>query len=361
MGGSFFRSRGFLVDTLAIAAAVVLLSIHPSAQWVERAYANGAYPIWQHAISAITLPLPFSLGDLAGVAGLAIAILIVAHNLRAMRKGRRLLPIARALYGLLALGAVYTGWFLLSWGLNYDRAPLETRTRYDASRVTLAAGRRLSDVARTNVNRLAAAAHARSGRPLDTDGLEASWLPVVRRLGDTWTPHVGAPKISIADPFMNATGTSGYINPLTLNSHLASDLLWFERPFDLAHEWTHVAAFAREDEANYVAVLTTTRSRDPVIAYSGWLEVFLTLPLKAHYKKTDFAPLVWSDFAAIRLRNARRLNLSLARFSWRTYNVYLKSNHVAAGVENYNEVARLLLAIPLDRQGLPIALNPPDR
>ena len=97
MSGSFFRSRGFLLDTLAIIVGALVVSVRPSAQWIEGAYANGAYPVWQHAISMLSSPLPFSLGDVAGVLGLTIAIWIVAHNLRSMRKGRRLLPIARAL------------------------------------------------------------------------------------------------------------------------------------------------------------------------------------------------------------------------------------------------------------------------
>ena len=36
-----------------------------------------------------------------------------------------------------------------------------------------------------------------------------------------------------------------------------------ERPFDLAHEWSHDAAYAREDEANYLAIITCLRSADP--------------------------------------------------------------------------------------------------
>jgi hypothetical protein len=71
---------------------------------------------------------------------------------------------------------------------------------------------------------------------------------------------VGTPKPTLTDPFMLATGTSGFINPLTLNVAIASDVLWFERPFNLAHEWSHVAAYAREDEANYLAIVTCLRS-----------------------------------------------------------------------------------------------------
>ncbi|MGA9420268.1 MAG: DUF3810 family protein, partial [Candidatus Cybelea sp.] len=155
--------------------------------------------------------------------------------------------------------------------------------------------------------------------------------------------------------FMQATGTSGFINPLTLNVALASDLLWFERPFDLAHEWSHVAAYAREDEANYLAIVTCLRSTDPAVQYSGWFELFLYLPQKRHYAHGEFVPLVWQDFVALRKRDARHINVILAHWTWRTYNVYLKSNRIASGVENYDEVTRLMLGIPLDAQGLPAA------
>jgi hypothetical protein len=205
------------------------------------------------------------------------------------------------------------------------------------------------------MNALAAPAHAQAAQPLDLDALRAAWLPAVQRAGNSWTPRVGAAKPTVADPFMMANGTSGFINPLTLNVHLASDLLWFERPFDLAHEWSHVAAYAREDEANYLAIVTCIRSPDPVLQYSGWFELFLYLPQQRHYARREFSPLVWRDFAALRERDARHINVLIAHWSWRTYNVYLKGNRIASGIENYNEVTRLMLGIPRDASGLPIA------
>ena len=91
-----------------------------------------------------------------------------------------------------------------------------------------------------------------------------------------------------------------------------------------------------------------------MVQYSGWLELFLYLPPQARYSKATFVPLVWEDFAAIRERNRRHINVSLASFSWRTYNTYLKTNHVASGVQNYDEVTRLYLGIARDRAGLPL-------
>ncbi len=187
-----------------------------------------------------------------------------------------------------AICGIYAIWFELSWGWNYARAPIEARMRFDPARVTPQSAAALRVRAMAQMNALAAAAHARATSPLDLDTLRAAWLPAVQRAGDEWAPSVGAPKPTIADPFMVASGTSGFINPLTLNVALASDLLWFERPFDLAHEWSHDAAYAREDEANYLAIVTCLRSPDPAVRYSGWFELFLYLPQKKHYAHHEF-------------------------------------------------------------------------
>lgn len=330
----------------------IALLVPPSSAWIEGAYVNGAYPRWESTAFAITSPLPWSLGDLAALAGAAAIVWQIGLFARAPRARRSL---ASLVLNCAAIAGVYALWFELSWGWNYARAPIESRVRFDPSVVTPQRAAALRTRAMTEMNELAAAAHRRASLALDRQALRAAWLPAVQRAGDRWTPAVGAPKPTIADPFMQATGTSGFINPLTLNVALASDLLWFERPFDLAHEWSHDAAYAREDEANYLAILTCLRSTNPAIEYSGWFELFLYLPQKRRYAHREFSPLVWADFAALRRRNARHINTILAHWSWRTYNAYLKSNRIAAGIANYDEVTRLMLGVPLDASGLPQA------
>jgi Protein of unknown function (DUF3810) len=296
--------------------------------------------------------LPWSLGDVAALAGVgAIVWQIVLFARRRVRRAKHLVAL---LLTCIAIVCSYAIWFELSWGWNYARAPLETRVRFDPTRITPANAVALRGRAMLQMNALARPAHARALQPLDLAALRAAWLPAVRRAGDSWEPQVGPAKPTIADPFMLATGTSGFINPFTLNVALASDLLWFERPFDYAHEWSHDAAYAREDEANYLAIVTCLRSRDPAVRYAGWFALFLYLPQKRHYGRHDFAPLVWRDFAALRKRDSRHINVIMAHWTWRTYNVYLKSNRIAAGIANYDEVTRLMLGVPLDADGLPI-------
>ena len=353
MGGSF----SFALRLLAIVLGVLALGWQPDAAWVERVYANGWYPGWEHAAFGITRSVPWSLGDLAFGAGIAAILWRIGAFVRARgrRRGRSRPAWWVLLFDIAVIAGLYAIWFEASWGWNYARAPIEARVRFDPARVTPEAAARLRARAIAEMNALAGPAHARAKIPLDLKALRDAWLPAVRRAGDAWTPVVGAAKPTLANPFMEATGTSGFINPLTLNVQLAADLLWFELPFDQSHEWSHVAAYAREDEANYLAIVTCLRSPDPVVRYSGWFELFLYLPQKRRYARREFVPLVWSDFAALRLRDSHHVNVMLAHWTWRTYNVYLKSNRIASGIENYNQVTRLVLGVPLDRDGLPEA------
>ncbi|HMF28837.1 MAG TPA: DUF3810 family protein, partial [Candidatus Cybelea sp.] len=194
----------------------------PPADWIERAYVNGAYPQWQHIAFAITHPLPWSLGDFAALAGIAAIVWRIVLFVRLQRKRRK--DVVALLLTVAAIAGIYALWFQLSWGWNYARSPIETRTQFDAARVTPKNADALRARAMAQMNALAGAAHARANVPLDLPALSVVWLPAVQRAGSAWEPLVGDAKPTIADPFMLATGTSGFINPLTLNVALASDL-----------------------------------------------------------------------------------------------------------------------------------------
>lgn len=333
-------------DIALIVIGAIVSLWRPSAAWVEQRFSNGYYPGWQHFWASFTPAIPFAVGDAVIAAGI---IVIIAALLFAR-------PWWRCIVGIGAIAGLYALWFYAGWGFGYDRAPLQTRVQYAPARVSDARVVALRTRAIAEINRLAPLAHAaQHGDDLDLSDLQAAWEPVVQRLGDGWVPSVHASKPALAGWFMDKSGTSGFTNPFTLETQLAPDLLWFERPFSQAHEWAHVAGFNREDEANYVAALTCLRDRDVVAQYSGWLELFLYLPQKQKYARKEFVPQVWADFDAMRARNAHFVNLSLSRFSWRVYNSYLKTNHVASGVQNYDEVTKLMAGIPLDREGLPVS------
>ncbi len=56
-------------------------------------------------------------------------------------------------------------------------------------------------------------------------------------------------------PFFTWAGVTGMMNPFGLETIVHPDLLPFERPFVLAHEWAHLAGHADEAEASAVGWL----------------------------------------------------------------------------------------------------------
>src|ERR1700719_1888779 len=161
MGGFF----SFLLRFIAIAAGALALCVSPSPGWVEARYANSGYPVWEHAIFPLTNALPWSLGDIAALTGLAW----IAASLAIVVRRRRVAVWQKAALvalDVLAIGGVYALWFEASWGWNYVRAPIEARTAYEPSRVNPDAVNALRRVAIARINALAAAAHRGAGAPL---------------------------------------------------------------------------------------------------------------------------------------------------------------------------------------------------
>ena len=54
---------------------------------------------------------------------------------------------------------------------------------------------------------------------------------------------------------------------------MSATLLPFERPFVVAHEWSHLAGVADEGDANFLAWLACVQAPPPA-QYSGWLFLY---------------------------------------------------------------------------------------
>ena len=63
-------------------------------------------------------------------------------------------------------------------------------------------------------------------------------------------------------------------DPFFLETVVASNLLRFEYPAVVAHEWGHLAGLARESDASFFGLMVCLRG-DETARYSAWLEIFL--------------------------------------------------------------------------------------
>jgi uncharacterized protein DUF3810 len=348
--------RAAIVCTLlaAVAAAVV--------PWpetvVERWYSTGLYPLLQRPTTGLSNRVPFALADVALVAAVLVWLFMAAFDMR--RSGRRRIVAAFSRIGartVLFAAAIYLA-FLGMWGLNYRRVPLERKLGFDPGALTSAAARSATMAAVAKVNELHARAHAAGWPSSDRipPVLATAFASVARDLNASGHTVPGRPKHTLLNLYFRPAGVDGATDPFFLETLLASDLLPFERPFVLAHEWSHLAGFADEGEANFVGWLTCARA-DASLQYSGWLFLYEQLIRDvSHHDREDIARRLEAgpraDLRAVAARLARDVRPQVSAAGWRVYDTYLKANRVEAGAASYEQVVRLVLGTELGQQAI---------
>ncbi len=313
---------------------------------VERWYSFGLYPHLQHVVTTCSNRFPFALLD---VALLAVPVVWIGAAMRDVWTSRRKArTLAQWALRTATAGAVGYLLFLLMWGLNYRRVPLEQKLRYDPTGVTAAAARELAGLTVGRLNALFDAAHRAVPNDTGRDReLTVAFERAMHELGVSATTVPARPKRSLLDFYFRSAGVAGMTDPYFLETLAESDLLDVERPFVIAHEWTHLAGFADEGEANFGGWLTCLRA-DPPSQYSGWL--FLFGELMNSVARADRPVLIAqlrsgprSDLRAIAARLAHDVKPEVSEAGWRVYDGYLKANRVELGAASYAQVVRLLL------------------
>jgi len=338
---------------LAIIAALVAIFVIPSQTFLNGFYANGFYPAAQTTVTGLGNHLPFAISDCILVIVVVGLILRWTLELRARRAWRTLAQLT--LHTLATISVIYL-WFLIDWGWNYDRPSIGTTLHYDGGSVDRLALEPLELRAVTALNNAAIEAHRE--REANTDirpALIEAEQSVLGTLGITHKVTPTRPKRSIMDWYFRSAGVSGMFVPFTYETYVPSDLLWFEYPFMLEHEWGHVAGIARESDANFIAALATLQSRDPILRYSGLLLVYGALP-RLPRPDARLSALVLADYGAMRRRDVQNIRPLTFKIAWGAYDKYLKSQHVETGIVNYNEYIRLLLGTSAGRAALSSAL-----
>ena len=332
-------------------AWAILAGLAPvSSHVVERIYTGGSYASLQPVLTSASNLVPFALIDLLMLlVGAGWLALTVRDLIRAPRAGWRR-SVARIGIRTLTLAAASYLVFLAAWGFNYRRIRLVDKLEFRADAVTSTSALSVGNRAVDQVNELYRPAHD-LGWPR-ADAVDPALASAVdRAVQDTGgIPAVaGRPKRSLLDWYFRRAAISGMTDPIFLETLVASDVLPFERPMVLAHEWSHLAGVAHEGDASFVAWLACVRGT-PSDRYSAWL--FLYSEILPSIDRRDRAavaarlgPGPRADLQAIRDRFARNVSPRMFAASWKVYDSYLKANRVESGAASYAEVVRLVLGV----------------
>ncbi|MBM3771591.1 MAG: DUF3810 domain-containing protein [Acidimicrobiia bacterium] len=329
-----------------IGAALTLAVVPISEDVVEAAYSTGVYPRLQAILTSASNVIGVALFDVLILAVIAGWSGLLWRDVRRMRGAQ---VLARLVWRTGTWSAALYVAFLVAWGLNYRRVPLEVKLEVRYNAVTPAAAERLTRLAVAELNRLAP-------RRLPTEAtLRTALWPAVAdvqaRLGAPRAIVPGRPKRTLFDPYFRAAAVDGMTDPFFLETLTLSTLLPVEHPMVVAHEWAHLAGYADEGEANFVGWLACLRA-DEAARYSAWLFLY-TEALGALDDATgqavsrELGEVPRGDLVAIAQRVRGHRNPFVAAIGWGVYDQYLKANGVEQGTRSYTEVVRLVLGTSL--------------
>ena len=341
--------RRLTVELFTIIFALALAVVPISASWVEFWYSTTAYPRIQRTLTPFSNLVPFAILDLL----LVIAVPTVVFRLVAAGREswhlRGVRPFGRTVFRLLATTAALYIAFLALWGLNYRRVRMPDRLVLDRPAPNSGQVVELGFTAVSEMNRLYSTAHEQRvvGSEWRDGALRNAFADVQAALASTAQAEPGRLKRSILGPYFRWAGVDGMVNPFGLEVIANPDLLAFERPFVAAHEWSHLAGYADEAEANFVGWLTCVRA-SPWHQYSGWFFLYWQIAGEVNAEERGRLNMALADgprrdINAVITRLRRGQIPALQRASWQVYDKYLKANRVDAGVRSYGEVVTLVL------------------
>ncbi len=323
---------------------------------VEQWYSRGVFAAIRVVIDYGLAWMPFPL----------VYLLLLWVGWRLVRQTRRFfskhLPWRtrwlKACWSLLAFTGGVVFWFLLLWGFNYGRIPLEEQLGLTLQPLSIA------DVEDELALTTQAMIQARQRIPRASDtALNEAALPArleddLRHLVARWladegytTPGSVRGRLLYPKGVLLRFSTAGVYVPFTGEGHADAGLHPLQLPPVIAHELAHGMGFGDEGVCNFIAYQAGIRSDNPIIVYASLLSYWRTPA--AHYRR--LAP---DQYKAMRERlpagiradldainqAMRRYPDILPRLRDAAYHTYLKAQGVDEGLLSYDKVMMLVRA-----------------
>jgi|TARA_B100001059_G_scaffold50628_1_gene43842 hypothetical protein len=314
---------------------------------VEKYYSRIFYPLVFDLHRFFLDMIPFSLGDILYV---VLTLFVLKTTFKKISYWR-----AKPLNLILDFGAllIMIVWiFHISWGFNYHRLPLSEQLQMPILYSEEDLVEQLDKIIQQSNqwhNRLVSSDTLAVKFPFSKEQLSEKitlYHPIYHEtlLG---TSKVKKSLISLPLCYM---GYSGYLNPFTLESQVNAKMPIQSLITTLLHETAHQLGYAAEKEANFIAYLSTIKSENPYIQYTGntfafkylFSDLFKLDPEKARNKLKLLNPGILKNFQQVNDFWKKYENPLEIIFD-KTYDSYLKANGQKSGIKSYNEMVGLVI------------------
>lgn len=341
----------------AVSAVLIILHLltrgnRPLMVWASERLVQPVH----RALAALNSHLPFSVAEaLIGLAAAAVIAYIIYILISMLRGGGRFKRLYAAVINLLAAGlAVYAG-FCMLWGVYYYGDDFMTRSALENENISVdqleAVTRYFAELSNEYAERV----------PRDEDGNYIADRAAILARSDEVYENIERELPCLAGPAVRAKGVyfsrlmsytdfTGFFFPFTAEANVNTDFPPALFASTVAHELAHQRGVAKEQEANFVAVLASLAYGDTEYCYSACLLAYTHLSnalYSADYEawKSIYLSLsedVRRDFAANREYWAQ-FETPVQKVSNTVYEGFLYSYDQDMGLKSYGACVDLLV------------------
>lgn len=327
---------------------VLLLKLIPGGNTF---YAHKIYPVVGTILSNISSLFPFAVSDFFVIASI---VWLIGYPVYAFIKHLSWKQVLIKMGAFLALLFV---WFYWAWGLNYgqDNYYQRTHTRpvqYD------------EEIFRDFIDRYIQSLNENYMKIAETDEnvIRQSVMDAYSKFGFNRISN-NHPKVKtmLYTPLASMVGVTGSMAPFFVEFTLNGDLLPHQYAATYAHEYAHLQGITSEREASFYAYLTTTRSENQAIRFSGYYSVLSYVLRNARQLlgtdsygdmikriRPEIRDLYDADYAYWRAKYSEFIGKAQDHL----FDFYLKSNKEPSGRKSYSEVIGLIISYEINNKEL---------
>lgn len=266
------------------AVALLLFLLLPHLPWVtEYGFSRGLFRVISVPLGGILAALPVSLTEMLVVLGIPAGVVLLCLFIRrVMRSGDRKRLLGRAARGLCWVLSSALLFYGVMHGLNFYRLPAAELMGLDTSPQSA------EFLQQVCIDLAWQAAQEREALPEDAEGrmkLSQSKRGTLRladngyrnldgRYPFLWGGVWNAKPVLLSH-WWSYTGITGMYFPFFAEANVNIDIPDWEIPSTAAHELAHTRGFAREDECNFFAFLTSIHSDSADFRYSGYMLAYI--------------------------------------------------------------------------------------
>ena len=248
-----------------------------------RAFSARVVQPLHRALARLTAPLPFCLGEwlYAAVIG-GTLVYIIFELISLFRRPGPLRRLYRLAVRLTALGLGIYALFCLLWGVYYSGDDFISRSGLERREVAPAELEAVSLWFADRLNALAPLVARDDAGLCRTDRTAVlSRSPALFRAAERRFPCLAGPEVPAKPMFfsrvMSVIDYTGFFCPFTGEANVNADFPEALFAATVAHEISHQRGVAKEEEANFVAVLASLESGDADYAYSACMLAWIHL------------------------------------------------------------------------------------